>query len=122
MQGRVKARRQESQADERCPGEADCQRFQSAAGATREEKLHACTACPLLPTKITRAGEHDEAIVDRVERLARERDSGRPLRLDAISELEWELLLVRDECEAAYSRAHEARIAMLFEALLARAG
>jgi hypothetical protein len=94
-------------------------RFQSAAGTTREEKLHACTTCPLLPTKITRASRNDEALVDRVERIARERDSGRPLRLDLISELEWELLLVRDDCVDAYQRAHEARIAALYEALLA---
>ena len=116
----MKERHQQSQPDERCPGEADCTRFQSAAGATREEKLHACTSCPLLPTKITRTSENDNAIVDRIERLARERDSGRPLRFDRMRELEWELLLVHDECKASYARAHEARIAWLFEALVAR--
>ena len=116
----MKARHQQSQEDERCPGEADCTRFQSAAGTTREERLHACTSCPLLPTKITRASEDDEAIVDRIERLARERDSGKPLRLDVVSELEWELLLVRDECVAGYRLAHEARIAAMYEALLAQ--
>jgi hypothetical protein len=120
VEARVKDRHQQSQPDERCPGEADCMRYQSAAGTTREEKLHACTSCPLLPTKITRASERDEAIIDRVERLARERDSGKPLDLRSFSELEWELLLVRDEAEDGYKRAHEARVAVLYEALLAR--
>jgi hypothetical protein len=95
-------------------------RFQSAAGTTREEKLHACTSCPLLPTKITRESADDEAIVDRIERLALERDGGKPLNFNTMSELEWELLLVLDQCEKNYRLLHEARIAALFEALLAR--
>lgn len=120
MQARVQARHQQSETNDRCPGETDCTRFQSAAGATREEKLHACTSCPLLPTKITRESVDDEAIVDRVERLARERDSGKPLSFETMTELEWELLLVLDQCEANYRLAHEARVAALFEALMTR--
>jgi hypothetical protein len=121
VESRVTTRHQQSQADECCPGEADCQRFQAAAGATPEEKQQACITCPLLPTKLTRTSANDEAILDRVDRLARERDSSmRPVPLDRITELEWELLLVRDECEDAYKRAHEARVAALFEALLVR--
>lgn len=97
--------------------------FQSAAGATREEKLHACRACPLVDTKPVQIGDsrnETEAVVDRVERLARERDSGRKLSLDSIDALIWELLLVWDVNVAAYKRAHEQRVAALFEALLTR--
>lgn len=74
-------------AEERCPGEPSCQRFESAAGQTREEKLHACTACPLLPTKPAQIGEDAAEIITRNERLARERDSGRAI-FDELSTLE----------------------------------
>ena len=105
----------------RRPGEPleACERFQRAAGATREEKLHACAGCPLAQGGLETAcaGREAEEMVDRVERLARERDSGRGV-FHACTPLEWELLLVWDEAVDERRRGHEARLAHMHTMLV----
>jgi hypothetical protein len=60
--------------------------------------------------------------VARVERLVRERRSGRALSFADLSALDWELILVWDARDEEHRRAHEMRVAMLCEALFARGG
>src|SRR5205085_11428748 len=97
-----------------------CRLFQSAA----EPKEHACRACPLLPTKITRGtgadADNDAEFIDNVQRLVMERSSGFGLSPSDISPLEAELIITWDATVAAYERAHQARVAALFETLLVR--
>ena len=104
---------------QRCPGESACQRFESAAGDTREEKLHACQMCPLLPTKPSPTTRQADEVVDRIERLARERDSGW-LQIETLKPWEWELLLIWDEAHATLQRSQQAEINALLQALLQR--
>jgi len=104
----------ESKDEERCPGEDDCGIFQRAA----PPKCQACELCPLLPTKPTRDNEEVDAALSRIERLARERDSKRVLDLSKLSSVEWELLLIWDEAHAAHQRAHQARVASMFQVLV----
>jgi len=104
----------ESKGGERCPGEDDCHIFQGQA----PPKCQACELCPLQDTKPSHAKEEMEAALSHIERLARERGSGRRLNLSTLSSLEWELLLVWDEAHAAQQRAHQARVASMFEVLV----
>jgi len=52
-----------------------------------------------------------------VERLRRQRDSGR--QLQHVTPLEWELLAIYDEQHDVYRRAHELRVEKMFEMLQA---
>lgn len=58
-------------------------------------------------------------MVDRIERLARERDSGW-LQIETLKPWEWELLLIWDEAHASHQRAQQAEIKTLLRALLQR--
>jgi len=108
-----------AESSERCPGEPSCERFQAAAGDTREDKLHACISCPLLPTKPSPTTREIEDAVDRIERLARERDSGRRV-IDELSPLEWELLLIWDRSVEEFRRARESQLIELMKLSLTR--
>ena len=58
---------QKSEAVQLCPGEKDCQIFQSAAGKTAKIKAkNACTKCPMLSTKTDKGQRSHKAL----ERLA----------------------------------------------------
>jgi hypothetical protein len=86
-----------------CPGEDECERFQSAAGLDRATKAaNACTGCALLPTKLSGAG--DEWQLAAIERVRRERDSGAALDLSAISPAIWELVQWWDQAAARAER------------------
>jgi hypothetical protein len=57
-----------------------------------------------------------DGIVDVIEQLVHERDSGFSFPAD-LTQLEKELVMVWDEAMAAHHRAHEIRIAQMFEVL-----
>lgn len=122
VQDAVARRYQPPSSSGTCPSEAHCDRFQSAAGATSEDKQHACTACELLPTKLVNLAPSDDAQqwLWIIERLASERDSGGRLQLEAISPLEWELLMIWDGETAMWERAQQQRLSAVVEALLRR--
>lgn len=84
----------------RCPGEADCTRFQ----ASSEPKSDACVMCELLPTKPTLLAENDERMVAHINRLARSRDSGYPVSLEEMTPTEWMLLRLLDDHVDAHER------------------
>jgi hypothetical protein len=58
-----------------------------------------------------------EAIVDVIEELVRERNSGFGFP-DDLTELEKQLIMVWDETVRAYERAHQARVAQMFEVMM----
>ncbi len=131
MGARVALLYEETSEEERCPGEAACARFKRAAGETVERRrANACTSCELLPTKpvaMRDADEDDEELLNRVERLARERDSGKPLDWGALYTVEVELLLMYDEAHVAHrraagakARAHQQRLQAIVEQLMSR--
>jgi hypothetical protein len=106
--------------EQRCPGEDACERFHFAAGSDQITKaVNACTGCPLLPTKISAPGQIHAAaaewILDTVERVRRERDSGAGIDLNAIGSLGWELVQLWDQIERRHERdrADETRDLML---------
>ncbi len=110
----------------RCPGEGKCLRLTRAAGSTPEEKAHACMTCPdcegRAPLAEDEAAESQEdEIVDRVERIVRERDGGRPVCLSELSPVEWELVLVWDQSEREYEQAHQRRVEQMFGMLVSLA-
>lgn len=86
-----------------CPGEDKCETFQSSADDSP-------VRCPNCPKRSAAESDETEAadeetlsetwservILNRVERFARERDSGRRV-YQLLQPLEWELLLIRDE-------------------------
>lgn len=75
--------------------------------------------CPLLPTKPSQTTREIEDAVDRIERLARERDSGRMI-FDELSALEWELLLIWDRSVEEFRRAREGQLIELMKGSLTR--
>jgi hypothetical protein len=108
--------------DGACPGEDKCQVFQSSAADQPPEAR--CPSCPKRADgrRSTVDGPREESwdeeqLLDRVDRLARERDSGRPAH-ELASPLEWELLMLRDDAIDSFKRAHEIRMAAGFELLL----
>ncbi len=110
-----------SAGEEQCPGEADCDRFKSAAdpqGTYELQVLNACTACPMFPTKPKNATAEEEK-ADWIERLVGERNAGRPL-FEFCSPLDWDLILVRDAEEEYHQRAAYIRQAQIVEMLLSR--
>ncbi len=102
--------------DAGCPGEENCEVWLSSA----EPKF--CPRCP----KLAQPKESDESweekqLLDRVERLLCERDSGRAI-YKLLTPEEWELMLIWDKTEESYARsrqtAHEMRIEAMFEMLV----
>lgn len=59
-----------------------------------------------------------DSIVDVIEELVRERNSGFGFP-DDLTELEKQLVMIWDETVRAYDRAHEIRIAQMFQMLVA---
>jgi len=84
-----------------CPGEENCQRFQSARGKGRIEKQrNACRPCELFDTKRERYRKSQKGLSDLVEYsqyARRRRESGYPMPLDQISDLMLETMLRIDE-------------------------
>lgn len=60
----------------------------------------------------------EKLLLDRVERFARERDSGRAV-YDLLEPLEWELIIIRDETIEAYNRGNQLRMAAALEFICA---
>lgn len=94
----------------RCPGEADCERFQ----ISEEPKTDACATCELLPTKpvqiapLTSADEAEIAAqVDRVQELAEQQAAGFPVEPHAVSPLEFELLVRWHRAVGVYERHYK---------------
>lgn len=85
-----------------CPGEADCDRFQSAKGKTQATKeRNACFPCKLFDTKRERFRRSQKGLDDLVsasEYVQRRRDSGYPVQEYQVSNLMLETLLMLDEC------------------------
>lgn len=119
----------------RCPGDGDeekgvpaCRRWEATfePGLSREERvaqLKMCEMCdgrgPLAEGEgVAAAADGDAAIVERVERVVMERQSGKPPDLSELSSLEWELVIVWDCAVDAYRRGHEARVAQMYEVLV----
>lgn len=90
-----------------CPGEAECDRFQSAKGRGHAEKeRNACRPCELFDTKRERARlsrKGLEELVEFSEYAKRRRDSGYPMPLSQISNLMLEVMMRLDD----YSEAQE---------------
>src|SRR3954467_7129821 len=61
---------------------------------------------------------YEKQLLDRVERFARERDSGRRV-YELLLPLEWELLIIRDETIEKYKRGMDINVAMALEILCA---
>ncbi len=66
-------------------------------------------------------GLETDGIVDVIEQLVRERDSGFGFP-DDLTELEKQLVMVWDETVGSYERAHQIRTAQMFEILVATRG
>lgn len=75
--------------------------------------------CPLLPTKPSPTTRQADEMVERIQRLARERDSGF-FRVEGVRPLEWELLLIWDESVEMHRRANDAQTRALLQALIQR--
>lgn len=78
-----------------------------------------CPSCP----RLTGSGEdadtetfNEQRLLDRIERLRRQRDSGRPIA-PLVDAGEWELLMIYDEHHDTFKRSHELRVAQMFEIL-----
>ena len=120
-----------------CPGEEQCETFQSSSADSPVR----CPSCPKRAGSEVRgqgSGEELETnsgalaagcnnskletdpVVDVIERLVRERDSGFGYP-DDLTELEKQLVLVWDDNVAAIERAHQIRTTMMLEAMMARA-
>lgn len=106
-----------------CPGEDNCETFQSSA----EDSEVRCPSCPKRAVSSPDADEDQPPataggsdIVDLVERLVRERDSGFGYPED-LTQLEKELVMVWDDTVATFERAYHQRTAMMLEALMGMA-
>lgn len=100
----------------RCPGEAGCDRFQSAKGDTPERKeLNACTGrdpsrpiCELYPTKIKPKQivrtKKAELMVERVLYLRQVRNSNKNFDIENLPSVFYELLIMADECFENHER------------------
>jgi hypothetical protein len=91
-----------------------------AAAEPKDEACKLCTRCDgRAPLSVEGAeAEEADALAAHVERLVQERDSGRRLSRSRLDPLEWEGILIWDMIVKAHERAHQARVAQLFEALL----
>lgn len=101
-----------------CPGPEACTTFLGAAQDSpdpeenRRNRDAACESVGKGCARLYEAGAWEREVVDRVEAIARERDSSRqPVDLTQITPLEWELLQAWDDCLAAYEREHRRHIA-----------
>jgi len=95
-----------------CPGEENCDTWRSSA----PDAPVRCPSCPRLSGDGEKESSNDQQLLDRVECLRRQRDSGRQI-IPLVKPLEWELLQIYDEQHDEYKRAHEMRVAHMFEML-----
>jgi hypothetical protein len=77
-----------------------------------------CPGCPRLTADGKTETLREEQLLNRVERLRRQRDSGRQIT-HLLGSLEWELLQIYDEQHDTYKREHEMRVGQLFDILKA---
>lgn len=105
----------------RCPG-ASCSRWESAAGATYEEKvreIRTCSTCggnpPLEETE--EVLEADPGEIDRlvaiVEDLVAEYDAGAELNLEDLEPWEWTGIVTWGQFSGLYSKIQNAKIVAL---------
>jgi hypothetical protein len=105
----------------RCPGEPDCERYSSAAGATAEEKARACISCSVcqglapLPELVT-DDEEIEELVDTIERAVWEQHAGRRFGLDEFSPEEWQLIVLWRGLEREFALVNELKMTAILEA------
>lgn len=111
----------DSHIGERCPGEADCQRFQ----LSEEPKLDACATCELKGSKpiqieaLTSLDRQEiETHVDRVFDLASQQRAGFPLSLTELSEFDFEMLKLWHSTMAFYERQQRAEQSALLAAFM----
>lgn len=100
-----------------CPGEQNCQTWQSSA----PDSPVRCPGCPKHNASsdgIESETFEEEQLLDRVERLRRERDSGRTNIYSTVTPEEWKALQLFDEQHEARHIAHDLRIAGLFEVMM----
>lgn len=119
-------------AGERCPGEEDCQIFQSAAfvddlgpDAQPIGKTHVCGGCDLRSTKPPKLTQIDSGIdaaelaqiVEQIETLAAEAQAGFGYTLAELTPLEFELLIHWQACVRSIERSQQTQIAQMLGAL-----
>lgn len=109
-----------------CPGETNCQRFQSASGETLKAKeANACFGCALFPTKAPEAKKkrlYLENIVESAFRIRRERISGFPRSRHEITALQfYTLLRIENEIEAR-ERFQQTQIFTMLSAMVKNGG
>jgi hypothetical protein len=106
----------------RCPGEPDCERYTSAAGATVEEKARACLSCPtcqgLAPLpEVIDEDEEIEELVDSIERAVWEQYAGRRFGLEEFSPEEWQLIVLWRGLEREFKLVNELKMTAILEAV-----
>lgn len=106
----------------RCPGEHDCERYASAAGATTEEKARACIGCGdcrgLAPLSDGENAEDEfDGILDEMEQIVWQQRAGRRFSLREFSPEQWLLLTLRHGLESEFEKAAWVRTARLLEAI-----
>lgn len=111
----------DSPVGERCPGEADCQRFQ----ISEEPKTDACGTCELKATKpvkiealTTLDREEIDSVVDDIADLASQQRAGFPMGLGELTLLQFELLKIWHSTVAVYERARQTEQTQLLAAFL----
>jgi hypothetical protein len=103
---RVDTRYARAGATESCPGETDCDRWNSQQGDTPEEKTeNACPGCIKFHTKPSPQREAVEAFLARIQTLALEAVVGYPPPLSDISTLDFSALLVWRQREEQIERS-----------------
>lgn len=115
----------DSQGEQACPGEDECETFQRSAPDQPDE-----ARCPSCPKRQSAGGrgqgegegadsalstQHSE-LIDNIERLIRERDSGFGFPED-LTQLEKELVLTWDDVVAEFDRALKLRTVMMLGTL-----
>lgn len=84
-----------------CPGETDCERFQSAAGKGEKKRKNACSQCPLLPTKTQawkKGHKSFKRLVEAAMRIRRERHTGYPRATSDMRDIEFHTLTIIEQC------------------------
>ncbi|HZS45380.1 MAG TPA: hypothetical protein VFC63_09785 [Blastocatellia bacterium] len=84
-------------------------------------KAHVCRTCPLLDTKPSKsiAIEADQTVLSWLERFDQEITAGRTLVIEDLSALQWECWIFWSNLKQMYDRAHQQRLAGMFEMLVA---
>jgi len=84
-----------------CPGETNCQRFQSSAGKShREKEQNACSPCEMLQTKLAggqKIAVRNAGLVDAAMDIRNERLAGYPRPTWLMSTLQFRTLLIVEQ-------------------------